>query len=60
MTIQIKTPSLILRQWQDSDTTPLIQMCADDEVMHYFPKKLDATEAIAFVLFILSSSDKTS
>ncbi len=47
--ILLKTPRLILRQWQDSDTAPFIQMCADDEVMLYFPKKLDATEATAFL-----------
>ncbi|MGL6082386.1 MAG: GNAT family N-acetyltransferase, partial [Gammaproteobacteria bacterium] len=47
--IKISTPRLILRQWQDSDTAPFIQMCADDEVMRYFPKKIDATEATAFL-----------
>ena len=45
----INTPRLILRQWQDSDTAPFIQMCADDDVMRYFPKKLDADEATAFM-----------
>ena len=49
MKIYFQTPRLTLRQWQDSDTTPFIQMCADDEVMHYFPKKLDAFEATAFM-----------
>ncbi len=45
----IQTPRLILRQWQHSDTAPFIQMCADDEVMRYFYKKLNAEEAIAFM-----------
>ena len=49
MTIFIETPRLILRQWQDSDTAPFIQMCADNDVMRYFYKKLDATEATAFI-----------
>ena len=49
MKTTLQTPRLILRQWQDSDTAPFIQMCADDEVMHYFPKKLDASEATAFM-----------
>ena len=49
MTIHLQTPRLILRQWQDSDTAPFIQMCADDELMRYFPKKIDATEATAFL-----------
>lgn len=46
---KINTPLLILRQWQNSDTDPFIQMCADDEVMRYFLKKLDASEATAFM-----------
>lgn len=53
--INISTPRLILRQWQDSDTAPFIQMCADDEVMRYFPKKLDAAEATAFLERIRSA-----
>lgn len=48
-TNNIQTPRLILRQWQDSDTAPFIQMCADDDVMRYFLKKLNAEEAIAFM-----------
>lgn len=47
--IQLPTPRLILRQWQDSDTAPFIHMCADDDVMRYFPNKLDASEATAFM-----------
>lgn len=52
MKTDLQPPRLILRQWQDSDIAPFIQMCVDDKVMHYFLKKLDATEAIA--LFFLS------
>ena len=58
MNIKIKTPRLIFRQWQDSDTAPFIQMCANDEVMRYFPKKLDATEATAFLERIRSDIEK--
>lgn len=46
MKIYLQTPRLILRQWRDSDTAPFIQMCADDEIMRYFLKKLDASETI--------------
>jgi len=56
--MQLQTPRLILRQWQDSDTTPFIQMCADDEVMRYFPKKLDTSEATAFLQRIRSDIEK--
>lgn len=35
--IELETPRLRLRGWQDSDLTPLTQMCADPRVMRYFP-----------------------
>lgn len=54
---KISTPRPILRQWQDSDTVSFIQMCADDEVMRYFPKKLDAAEATAFLERIRNAID---
>ncbi|WP_180087263.1 GNAT family N-acetyltransferase [Acinetobacter sp. YH12226] len=54
----IQTPRLLLRQWQDSDTAPFIQMCADNEVMRYFPKKLNATEATAFLERIRTDIEK--
>ena len=49
MMIYLHTPRLILRQWQDSDTAPVIQMCADEDVMRYFYKKLNASESTAFM-----------
>ncbi|MFV5491427.1 GNAT family N-acetyltransferase [Acinetobacter sp. ASP199] len=58
MHIFIQTPRLILRQWQDSDTAPFIQMCADDKVMRYFLKKLNTTEATAFLERIKSDIKK--
>ena len=54
----IQTPRLILRQWQDSDTAPFIQMCANDEVMRYFLKTLDATEATVFLEHIRTDIEK--
>lgn len=53
----LATPRLILRQWLDSDTAPFIQMCADDDVMRYFPNKLDADEAVAFMQRLRNSID---
>lgn len=41
-----------------SDTAPFIQMCVDDEVMRYFPKKLDASEATAFLQRIKNDIEK--
>ena len=45
----ITTSPLILRQWQDNDTAPFIQMCTDDEIMRYFYKRLRAGETNAFM-----------
>lgn len=45
----IKTPRLILRQWNDSDTAPFIQMCADEDVMRYFPAPLTSKQSLQFI-----------
>ncbi|NTS76795.1 GNAT family N-acetyltransferase [Catenovulum sp. SM1970] len=37
----IETERLILRQWVDSDLAPFTEMCADKDVMRYFPHTLD-------------------
>lgn len=58
MNTYIETSRLILRQWQNSDTTPFIQMCADNDVMRYFPKKLDASEATAFMQRMRNAIEK--
>lgn len=49
MTIHLQAPCLILRQWQDSDTAPFIQMCADNEVMRYFPAPLTPEQSLQFI-----------
>lgn len=45
----LETERLILRQWQDSDTAPFIQMCADEEVMRYFPAPLTPEQSLQFI-----------
>lgn len=35
--IELQTPRLLLRQWQESDREPFARMNADPEVMRYFP-----------------------
>ncbi|WP_347455743.1 GNAT family N-acetyltransferase [Acinetobacter thermotolerans] len=45
----ISTPRLILRQWQESDTAPFIQMCADEDVMRYFPALLTPEQSLQFI-----------
>jgi len=36
-TFLLETERLILREWQDSDLDPFAAMCADPDVMRYFP-----------------------
>nr|WP_218945563.1 MULTISPECIES: GNAT family N-acetyltransferase [unclassified Acinetobacter] len=54
----IKTPRLILRQWQDADTAPFIQMCADDEVMRYFPAPLIPEQSLQFIQKVTRQIDQ--
>lgn len=42
----IQTPRLILRQWQESDLAPFCDMCADPDVMRYFPKTLSRQQSL--------------
>ncbi|OAN11626.1 GCN5 family acetyltransferase [Photobacterium jeanii] len=41
----IETPRLVLRQWRDKDIEPYCQLCADPEVMRYFPSVLTDQES---------------
>lgn len=43
-----ETERLILRQWQQSDLYPLTKMCADKEVMKFFPNVLSYEESVSF------------
>lgn len=45
MAIQLETPRLILRSWQDSNLTPFYEMNHDPEVMRYFPNLLTRPES---------------
>ena len=45
MCIQLETPRLILRQWQNADLEAFYQLNSNTEVMQYFPKVLDKTES---------------
>ncbi len=38
--IFLETDRLLLRAWQDEDLDPFAEMCADPEVMRYFPEVL--------------------
>jgi RimJ/RimL family protein N-acetyltransferase len=53
-TIFLETPRLILRQWQESDHEPYIQLNADKEVMEFFPSVKTAEETLAQIKRISS------
>ena len=41
----IQTKRLLLRQWQPSDFPLFAELCADSEVMKYFPSTLSRAES---------------
>jgi len=45
----LESPRLILRQWQDDDLVEFAALCADPQVMRYFPAPLTRLEAAALV-----------
>ncbi|NVJ98415.1 MAG: GNAT family N-acetyltransferase [Alphaproteobacteria bacterium] len=45
----LTTDRLILRQWREDDRVPFAAMCADEEVMRYFPRVMDRAETDAAV-----------
>lgn len=45
----IETQRLILRQWQQTDVSQFAQICADPEVMAFFPATLSAAETASLV-----------
>lgn len=47
-----RTARLVLREWVEADVEPFVDMCADPEVMEYFPSPLTRDETLAFVASI--------
>ncbi|MEI8595356.1 GNAT family N-acetyltransferase [Photobacterium sp. Hal280] len=43
---QLQTERLIIRQWQADDHAPFAAMCADPNVMRYFPAPLSEAESV--------------
>ncbi len=50
----LQTQRLILRNWKESDFSPFCDMCADPEVMKYFPSTLNRDESLSLALTIKS------
>jgi RimJ/RimL family protein N-acetyltransferase len=46
--LELESARLVLRQWRDSDLPEFAQMCADPQVMRYFPA-LDRLESAALI-----------
>ncbi len=46
-TIELRSPRVLLRQWQDSDRGPFAALNADPEVMEYFPGMLSRADSDA-------------
>jgi RimJ/RimL family protein N-acetyltransferase len=49
MVVALRTPRLLLREWRDDDRDPFAAMCADPEVMRYYPPKPDRAASDAWV-----------
>lgn len=49
MPIETQSPRLLLRAWRDDDLDPLAALCADPEVMRYFPGTQSREEAAALI-----------
>ncbi len=47
MSLEIKTPRLLLRQWRPEDREPFAELNADPAVMEYFPALLSRAESDA-------------
>jgi RimJ/RimL family protein N-acetyltransferase len=47
MTTELRTPRLVLRQWQDGDLSPWAAMNADPQVREFFPEVLTAEQSAA-------------
>ena len=56
--LQLVTPRLILRRWQESDREPFAQMNADPVVMHFFAALMTRTESDEAIDRYLAAFDR--
>lgn len=47
--LKLESARLVLRQWHDDDLQAFAEMCADPQVMRYFPAPLTRLEAAALI-----------
>lgn len=55
---ELETKRLKLRQWQASDYAPFTKLCADPEVMEYYPNTLTKSETDTFIQKVKSLISK--
>ncbi|WP_422041095.1 GNAT family N-acetyltransferase [Roseibium sp.] len=56
--ILMETERLYLRTWQDKDIGPFAEMCADPEVMRYFPDVMTREKSRDLVLRCIEKQEK--
>ena len=47
--LQLESARLLMRQWQDEDLPAFAAMCADPQVMRYFPAALSRLESASLI-----------
>ncbi|MCK6187846.1 MULTISPECIES: GNAT family N-acetyltransferase [unclassified Pseudomonas] len=47
--LELESARLVLRQWRDTDLPEFARMCADPQVMRYFPATLSHLESAALI-----------
>jgi len=47
--LELNSARLLMRQWRDDDLPAFAQMCADPQVMRYFPKSLTRLESAKMI-----------
>jgi ribosomal-protein-alanine N-acetyltransferase len=46
---ELRTPRLLLREWRDADRPPFADLNADEDVMEFFPSRLDRAASDALI-----------
>lgn len=47
--LQLESARLLLRQWRDADLPAFAEMCADPQVMRYFPEPLSRLQSASLI-----------
>lgn len=58
MDVELETERLVLRPWRESDIAPFAALCADAEVMRYFPAPLTREESKALIARAMQKTEE--